>query len=47
MQPVDVATNLLEAFNTGDLDGMREFVASDMIASARHTHQTACDVMHG
>jgi ketosteroid isomerase-like protein len=32
MQPVDVATNLLEAFNTGDLNRMRELLAPDMIA---------------
>jgi hypothetical protein len=32
MHPVDVATNLLEAFNAGDLDRMRELLAPDLIA---------------
>ena len=32
MHPVDVATNLLEAFNAADLDRMRELLAPDLIA---------------
>ena len=32
MHPVAVATNLLEAFNAGDLDRMRELLAPDRIA---------------
>jgi len=32
MQAVAVATNLLEAFNAGDLDRMRELLAPDLIA---------------
>ena len=32
MHPVDVATNLLEAFNAGDLDRMRELLAPNLIA---------------
>ena len=32
MHPVAVATNLLEAFNAGDLDRMRELLAPDLIA---------------
>jgi len=32
MHPVDVATNLLEAFNAGGLDRMRELLAPDLIA---------------
>jgi hypothetical protein len=32
MHPVDVATNLLEAFNAGDLGRMRELLAPDLIA---------------
>lgn len=32
MHSVDVATNLLEAFNAGDLDRMRELLAPDLIA---------------
>ena len=31
MHPIDVATSLLEAFNTGDLDRMRELLAPDLI----------------
>jgi hypothetical protein len=30
--PLDVATNLLEACNAGDLDRMRELLAPDLIA---------------
>ena len=32
MHPIDVAADLLEAFNAGDLDRTREFLAPDLVA---------------
>ena len=46
MHPVDVARNLLEAFNAGDLDRMREFLASDLIAWMTNA-DGRCDVTRG
>ena len=41
MHPVAVATNLLEAFNAGDLDRMRELLAPDLIAWVTNAHGEA------
>ena len=32
MHAIDVAVDLLEAFNAGDLDRMRELLAPDLVA---------------